>query len=86
MPSSPGNIPPAGGDLVRQGLADLQRGVESVPAVLVLIGGPRLRRLQIDVSIVNPPTTSRSTASISFSQRPTATPRTAATTRFCAAW
>jgi hypothetical protein len=38
-----------GGDLVRQGLADLQDRVESIPAFLVLIGGPRLRRLGIEV-------------------------------------
>jgi hypothetical protein len=35
-----------GGDLVRQGLDDLRRGVESIPALLVLSGGPRLRRLR----------------------------------------
>jgi hypothetical protein len=34
-----------GGDLVRDGLADLARGVESVSALLVSIGAPRLRRL-----------------------------------------
>ncbi|HEX5760182.1 MAG TPA: hypothetical protein VF121_13410 [Thermoanaerobaculia bacterium] len=34
-----------GGDLVREGIADLERGVESVPALLVSIGAPRLRRL-----------------------------------------
>lgn len=34
-----------GGDLVRQGLDDLARGVESVPALLVSIGAPRLRRI-----------------------------------------
>ncbi|HSS51832.1 MAG TPA: hypothetical protein VLX28_23060 [Thermoanaerobaculia bacterium] len=43
-----------GGDLVRQGLADLQRGVESVPALLVLAGGPRLRRVAIEVPVVQP--------------------------------
>jgi len=43
-----------GGDLVCQGLADLRRGVESIPALLVLSGGPRLRRLAIDVPIVEP--------------------------------
>lgn len=39
---------------MRQGLADLQRGVESIPALLVLTGGPRLRRLAIEVPIVKP--------------------------------
>lgn len=34
-----------GGDLVRQGLDDLGRGRESIPALLVAIGAPRLRRL-----------------------------------------
>jgi|SRR6185369_8788720 len=43
-----------GGDLVLQGLADLQHGVESVPSLLVLIGGPRLRRLEFEVPIVQP--------------------------------
>ena len=43
-----------GGDLVRQGLDDLRRGVESIPALLVLSGGPRLRRLAIDVPTVDP--------------------------------
>lgn len=34
-----------GGDLVQEGIADLSRGVESVPALLVSIGAPRLRRI-----------------------------------------
>jgi len=34
-----------GAELVAAGLADLQRGDESVAALLVSIGGPRLRRL-----------------------------------------
>ncbi|MGH2371855.1 MAG: hypothetical protein ACRDIC_00030 [bacterium] len=34
-----------GGDYIRTGLEDLARGVESVPALLVSIGAPRLRRL-----------------------------------------
>jgi hypothetical protein len=34
-----------GADLIEAGLADLQRGDETVPALLVSIGGPRLRRL-----------------------------------------
>jgi hypothetical protein len=34
-----------GADLVAAGLADLRRGDESVAALLVSIGGPRLRRL-----------------------------------------
>jgi hypothetical protein len=42
-----------GGDLVREGLEDLRRGVESIPALLVLSGGPRLRRLDIEVPFVD---------------------------------
>lgn len=38
-----------GGDLIEQGLADLTRGVESIPALLVEIGAPRLRRIGLDV-------------------------------------
>jgi hypothetical protein len=34
-----------GEDLVRKGLADLARGVESPESLLVSIGAPRLRRL-----------------------------------------
>lgn len=36
-----------GQDLVEAGLDDLQRGRESVPALLVSIGAPRLRRLGV---------------------------------------
>jgi hypothetical protein len=46
-----------GADLVREGLADLARGIESVPALLVAIGAPRLRRAGVpvpDVSISSP--------------------------------
>jgi hypothetical protein len=38
-----------GGDLVAAGLADLARGVESVPALLVSIGAPRLAALGLPV-------------------------------------
>lgn len=44
-----------GADLIRQGLQDLEAGVESVPALLVLIGAPRLRELGIDVPVVPRP-------------------------------
>jgi hypothetical protein len=49
-----GGLP--GEDLVRRGLDDLESGIESVEALLVSIGGPRLRALGIDVpdSVVNP--------------------------------
>lgn len=38
-----------GAELIREGLNDLARGVESIPALLVLVGGPRLRDLGFDV-------------------------------------
>ena len=38
-----------GADLVRKGLDDLSRGVESVESLLVSIGAPRLRGLGIVV-------------------------------------
>jgi hypothetical protein len=38
-----------GADLIRDGLRDLASGVESIPALLVLIGAPRLRRIGFDV-------------------------------------
>ena len=38
-----------GADLVRTGLADLARDVESVPSLLVQIGAPRLRQLGFEV-------------------------------------
>ena len=38
-----------GGDLVLMGLEDLARGVESVPALLVAIGAPRLASLGVRV-------------------------------------
>ncbi len=39
-----------GGDLVRKGLVDLERGEESVEALLVSIGATRLRALGIAVA------------------------------------
>jgi hypothetical protein len=41
-----------GADLIEAGIADLERGVESVPGLLVSIGAPRLRRLGFNL----PPT------------------------------
>jgi hypothetical protein len=38
-----------GAELIETGLEDLARGVESLPAMLVLVGAPRLRRLGISV-------------------------------------
>ncbi len=45
-----------GADLVERGLADLARGVESIVALLVSIGAPRLRGLGVEVAeaIPNP--------------------------------
>ncbi len=43
-----------GGDLVRQGLEDLQQGIESAQALLVQMFAPRLRRLAIEVSDYDP--------------------------------
>ena len=47
MRDVPDGLP--GADLVREGLRDLEAGVESVPALLVLVGAPRLRGLGYDV-------------------------------------
>jgi hypothetical protein len=44
MPELPGE------DLVRKGIADLERGIESVEALLVSIGAPRLEGLGFEVS------------------------------------
>jgi len=38
-----------GEELLRSGIEDLDRGVESIPALLVSIGAPRLRRLGLPV-------------------------------------
>jgi hypothetical protein len=38
-----------GADLIQKGLLDLTNGVESIEALLVLIGAPRLRRIGYDV-------------------------------------
>lgn len=40
---SKGQLP--GADLIAEGISDLESGVESVAALLVSIGSPRLRRL-----------------------------------------
>jgi hypothetical protein len=42
-----GNLP--GQDLVERGIGDLEGGVESVEALLVSIGAPRLRRAGLKV-------------------------------------
>ena len=43
-----------GGDLIATGLEDLGHGRESIPALLVSIGAPRLRRLGFSVSRAAP--------------------------------
>ncbi len=40
-----------GGDLVQEGLSDLARGADTIPAFLVSIGAPRLRRLGLPVPL-----------------------------------
>jgi hypothetical protein len=39
-----------GADLVEAGLRDLRAGLESIPALVVSIGAPRLRQLAIEVT------------------------------------
>ncbi len=46
-PGALGALP--GEDLVARGLVDLERGIESVEALLVAIGAPRLRRVGVKV-------------------------------------
>ena len=38
-----------GHELIQSGIDDLERGVESVPALLVSIGAPRLRQLGLPI-------------------------------------
>jgi hypothetical protein len=45
---SPLSLP--GEDLIRQGVGDLEGGVESVESLLVSIGAPRLRRLGLTIA------------------------------------
>ena len=47
-----------GEDLIEIGIADLGRGVDSVEALLVSIGAPRLRRIGFDIprTIASPET------------------------------
>ena len=44
-----------GGDLVDKGLRDLTAGRQTAEALLVAIGGPRLRRLGFDVPTLESP-------------------------------
>jgi hypothetical protein len=44
-----------GGDLVQQGLRDLERGAETVEALLVAVGAPRLTRLGFPVPPLRDP-------------------------------
>jgi hypothetical protein len=38
-----------GEDLIQEGIRDLQNGLESIPALLVAIGSPRLRRIGLQI-------------------------------------
>lgn len=38
-----------GADLIQRGLADLDAGIESLEALLVSVGAPRLRALGLDI-------------------------------------
>ena len=38
-----------GSDLIAAGLEDLSRGIHSIPALLVSIGAPRLKRLGVQI-------------------------------------
>ena len=40
-----------GADLIEAGLRDLAQGLDSVPALLLLVGAPRLRRLGVPVPL-----------------------------------
>jgi hypothetical protein len=40
-----------GGDLIEQGLADLQAGVVSIPSLLVQVGSPKLQRVGFAVEV-----------------------------------
>ena len=46
--------PLPGEELVQQGVADLARGLETIPGLLVAIGAPRLRRLGVSLPDVLP--------------------------------
>lgn len=48
MPMSNAGFP--GEDLIAAGLFDLEQGQESIPALLVSIGAPRLRRLGYEIA------------------------------------
>jgi hypothetical protein len=38
-----------GEDIIEAGLADLARGLDSIPALVVAVGAPRLRQLGVNV-------------------------------------
>ena len=43
-----------GGELLLEGMEDLRHGIDSIPALLVLIGAPRLRQLAFDLPRTDP--------------------------------
>src|SRR3990170_1740756 len=53
-PAHPAHPELPGPDLVAAGIADLARGVESVPALLASIGAPRLESLGVSLPSVLP--------------------------------
>jgi len=44
-----------GEDLIEQGLRDLANGEETIPALLVAIGAPRLKRIGLEIPQNTPP-------------------------------
>jgi hypothetical protein len=48
-----------GEDMIERGIADLKRGADSIEALLVSIGAPRLRRIGFEIpqTIASPETT-----------------------------
>lgn len=40
-----------GADLIEAGLRDLRQGLDTVPALLLLVGAPRLRRVGVPVPV-----------------------------------
>jgi hypothetical protein len=67
---SPSNLP--GGDLIAAGLRDLERGDETIAALLVSIGAPRLRRLGFAIKSAFPDPEGRLYALLAASDAPSA--------------
>ena len=67
---SPSNLP--GSDLIAAGLLDLEHGDETIAALLVSIGAPRLRRLGITIRSPFPDPELRLYAALAASDPPSA--------------